>query len=191
MIIDSRPCLIGGNIGGRTEFHGEEGLPAFDISLSAIMLTKDELIALKKDSTIWDRWFNERKDGLSEPADKDIKYFALNHAYENCAVTITHALADDQSFEFDGCKLVKLKLIPTVGGNTELRITLQSLIEDRHGIYKWMGKDCRVELEFGDLKEREKEKAKQRQPELALTPAAAKDKAKRGRKTTHTGDALN
>ena len=76
--------------------------------------------------------------------------------------------ADDQLFEFDNCKLVKLKLVPYVGGLTELRCTLQSLIEDRHGIYKWMGKDIRVALEFGDLKEREKEKAKAAQPDLPM-----------------------
>lgn len=168
MILQQRLAGLGGSINGRTEFHGDEAVPAFDLKLQAIMLDKPELIALKRDPTIWDRWFNERSGAAIEPADKDIKYFALNHVYENCKVTIWHALADDQSFEFDNCKLVKFKCLPAVGGLTELRCTLQSLIEDRHGIYKWMGKDIRVALEFGDLKLREREKAEAREPELQL-----------------------
>lgn len=188
MNLNLRPCMLGASINGRREKHGEENVPAFDIPLKSIMLSKDELNELKKDPSTWDRWFNERKDGLPEPADVDIRHFALDHVYENSVVKVIHALADDKFFEFENCKLTKLKLIPAVGGLTELRVTLRTQIGERHGICKWMDKDCRIELEFGDLEEREKDKAKKRQPELNLQ--AEPEKPKRTR-TTHTGDTLN
>ncbi len=192
MILNRRPAQIGASINSRTQKHGEENIPAFDIPLVGIMLTQDELNALMNEKLTSIAWFNDRTDGLPEPLFKNIKHFALTDSYENCSVTIAVGLKE-QLFELDeDVKIVKLKLAPCVGGLTELKLTVQAKIEHSNtGLFEWLSKDCYVELAFGELV-----KANPKQPELNLgVDAKAIDEApkRRGRprKSTHTGDALN
>lgn len=191
MHLNRRPAMIGASINSRTQRHGDEPVPAFDIPLRAIMLTQEELNALMGDKLAWVAFFNERKDGLPEPLFRKIKHYAIDDKYENCSCAIAAGLKE-QLFELDeNVKISKMRLIPAVGGLTELRLTLQAQIDSTNvGLFEWLSKDCYVELTFGDL-----EKADVKQPELNLDAGAREEEPKRGRgrprKVTPTVDALN
>lgn len=189
MILNRRPGKIGGNISSRTEKHGDDNVPAFDMPLEAIMLTQSELNELMNEPLTAVAWFNDRKDGLAEPLFKNVKHFAIVDTYEASSVTIGVGLKE-QLFTLEDVKLVKLKLTPCVGGLTELKLTVQAKIDETNtSLFEYLSKDCNVEIEFGSISESEKAKAKQ--PELNLQ--APEDKPKRGRprKSTHAGDSLN
>lgn len=188
MILNRRPGRIGASINSRTQKHGDENVPAFDIPLTAIMLTQEELNTLMNEPLTSVAWFNDRKDGLAEPLFKNIKHFSLTDTYEASSVTIGVGLKE-QLFTLEDCKLVKLKLSPCVGGLTELKLTVQAKIDETNTpLFEFLSKDCNVEIALGTITADEKAKAKQ--PELNL-PAPTQPKRGRQRKSTNTGDALN
>lgn len=189
--LDSRSCKIGPSINSRTEKHGDEDIPAMDIPLSAIPLSKDELNALLGEPLAWNSFYNERKDGFAEPLLKGIKPIGLEAKYEGAEVTLRLGL-NLLEVELLDVKLTKLKLEPTAGGATSLSLTVQCLLEDHaKALYSWMNHDASVEIMTGDPVEAEKSE----QPELPLNtfegdapPAAAK---KRGRPRKESRADLN
>jgi hypothetical protein len=187
MHLNRRPAKIGSNISSRTERHGDDDVPAFDVPLEAIMLTQAELNALMQEPLTSIAWFNDRKDGLAEPLFKNIKHFSLTDKYEGCSVAIAVGLKE-RLFELEDCKLVKLKLAPCVGGLTELKITVQAKIDETNtALFEYLSKDCALEITFGSI-----DKKDAKQPELNLgVEAQAPKKRGRPRKATATGDALN
>jgi hypothetical protein len=191
MILNRRPGKIGANIPSRTEKHGDDNVPAFDVPLEAIMLTQSELNELMNEPLTSVAWFNDRKDGLAEPLFKNVKHFSITDKYEASSVTIGVGLKE-QLFTLEDVKLVKLKLSPCVGGLTELKLTVQAKIDDTNtSLFEYLSKDCSVEIEFGAISD--EEKAKSRQPELNLDAGDRKPpkRAGRPRKVTNAGDALN
>jgi hypothetical protein len=189
MILNKRPGRIGANISSRTEKHGDDNVPAFDMPLEAIMLTQTELNELMNEPLTSVAWFNDRKDGLAEPLFKNVKHFAITDTYEASSVTVYVGLKE-QLFTLDDVKLVKIKLTPCVGGLTELKLTCQAKIDDTNtSLFEYLSKDCAVEIEFGAVSESEKKKAAQ--PELNLGAPVEKRGRGRPRKATPAGDALN
>lgn len=158
-----RPAIIGASINSRSEKHGEDTVPAFDIPLSSIMLTKAELNQLMREPLTWEALFNKRKDGLAEPLWSNVKGVTLTDKYEHASATIVVGL-HEETFKFDDCNIVKLRIIPCVGGLTELRMTIQAHITlTNTQLFEFMSKDCRVEFSTGKL-----EKKDEVHPELAL-----------------------
>ena len=80
------PCKIG-NINVRNELHGEEKVPAVDITIENILLGKAEVASLFGDKSWWDRNYNE-KGKLAEPADKIYLPQRLDLKFENAIVGI-------------------------------------------------------------------------------------------------------
>ena len=190
MILDSRPARIGPSINSRSEKHGEEDVPAMDVPIIALMLTKAELNALMRDRTIWDRWFNERKDKLPEPANRNLKPYGLRDKYEHSTARILVGLDNDRVFAFNDCDLSKISLTPQVGGLTELHVTIQALINDSNtSLFEFMAKDCSVELSFGDLEKEKKKNANQPELNLDARGDEAEPKPKRTRAEKINGDA--
>lgn len=159
------PCKIG-NVNVRNELHGEEKVPAMDITLENILLGKAEVASLFGDKTWWDRNFNE-KGKLAEPADKIQKPRGLDLKFENASVHIYVGLKLEL-IELDECVLTKLVIDPQVGGLTALKLTVQAtpeIDEVAAPLINWMGRDASVEIDFGDVA---KESEKEKQGDLAL-----------------------
>lgn len=176
MILNRRPGKIGGNIASRTEKHGDENVPAFDMPLEAIMLTQAELNQLMNEPLTSVAWFNDRKDGLAEPLFKNVKHFAITDTYEASIVTLGVGLKE-RVFALEDVKLVKLKLTPCVGGLTELKLTVQAKTDETNSsLIEFLSKDCNVAIEFGSVTE--SEKAKSNQPELNLPAPGDKAEAR-------------
>jgi hypothetical protein len=166
--LDKRPCKIG-NINPRRENHGEEKVPAIDVSLAGIFLNKRELGELVGNKHCWDGLFDE-KGKLAEPAMRCFKPIGLDLSFENATVSLYVGLKLGL-IELTECKLTKLKIAPQVGGLTELTLTVQA-VPDMDAVaaplINWMGHDADVALNFGDISADEKERHAKENPELAL-----------------------
>lgn len=173
LTLDKRPARIGLSINTRTEKHGEESVPAMDIPLTGILLTKDEVNALLDDKHAWDSLYVERKGKPSEPMfAKTLKPFAHVGKWKGSAITLYVGMKPEM-YELEG-KLSRAKLTPQTGGLTALSITVQVTAEDAVPLIHFLDSAIDVELEFGDETDEEGEED---QPELNLGTKAKSDDA--------------
>jgi hypothetical protein len=159
-----RLCKIGTNINVRTELHGEEPVPACDIALKGVLLSKAELNVLLGDERAYDALYLDR-DGTPEPLfAKCLKPFALIDRFEGATVKLTLA-DDDVELELEDVKLANLKLEPQVGGLTSLSMQIQAIptSEARSQIIAFVDSQVHAAISFGQRSEKDK-----RQQELPM-----------------------
>jgi hypothetical protein len=188
--LDKRPCKIGTSINTRRELHGEDPVPAMDIPLANILLTKAELNELLDDRHAWDMLYLDHKGKPAEPMfGKVFKPFALLAKYSG-DVAIYVGLKPEM-IELADVKLTKLKLEPQTGGLTALSLTVQATPDMHAAARLFEHLDCPVDvlIEFADPDEDSDEE----QPELNLDAAdsAAPAKAKRKPRRDTSSEMLN
>ncbi len=167
-----RQSTLGVKLNPRTEYHGDDPVPACDFTLSKIMLDASELNALiDGENTVapspHDRLFY-LGGPLSEPAFRHLKALVLDTKYERSSVSLWLGLNRDL-VKLGGAKLAKIHLVPQTGGLTELSLQVQCNPEaDQMALlYTHMSKDVEVTIRFGSPVKDTKE-----QPELPLDHAA-------------------
>jgi hypothetical protein len=154
--LDKRPCKIGVSINTRRELHGEDPVPAMDIPLVSILLSKEELNTLLDEKNGWDLWFNERKGKPAEPIlGGKLKPYAMLQKFKAASVALYVGLKPEM-IELEG-KLTKLKLEPQIGGLTALSLTVQATPEmvDAARLLEHLDALVDVSIEFGDADEEE------------------------------------
>jgi hypothetical protein len=176
LTLRKRLCKIGTNINVRTELHGESPVPACDISLKGVMLSKDELNILLSDEKAHDSLFKPGESGdLVEPTfAQHFKPFTLIDEFEGARVTLT--LVDGQgegeaqpdgplSVELDDVSIKSLKLEPQVGGLTSLNLQVQATptSEDMAKLIAFVDTQVHAAISFGKRSEKDK-----RQKELDM-----------------------
>jgi|ERR1700728_3876427 hypothetical protein len=169
LTLDRRDCKIGTAINTRRELHGEEPVPAMDIPIAEIHLSREELQALFDDKTVWDSWFDLRKgDKLPEPAGwvKECKAFARGDKFKD-SQAILYVGLKPEVITLVNVKLSKLKLKPLVGGLTALSLTIQCTpeMEKAAKVFDHLDHTAYIALEIG---ERDDSKAVKNQPELPM-----------------------
>lgn len=178
-----RQSTLGVKLNPRTEYHGDDPVPACDFTLSKIMLDASELNALiDGENTVVDLSGANLYDAapsphdrlfylggpLSEPAFRHLKALVLDTKYERSSVSLWLGLNRDL-VKLGGAKLAKIHLVPQTGGLTELSLQVQCNPEaDQMALlYTHMSKDVEVTIRFGSPVKDTKE-----QPELPLDHAA-------------------
>lgn len=75
--LDSRPATLGVSLGTPTEKHGDERVPAKNIRVKNVLLSKDELNDLLGDKHAWDMLYVEKKGKGPEQFSQSLKTRAL------------------------------------------------------------------------------------------------------------------
>jgi hypothetical protein len=167
--LTARPCKID-NINPRVERHGDEEVPAVDIRLTGITLSKAELIRLTGDAQAWNLMFEEGKGGVIEPTLQcfdSTRY--LEAKFEECHSTLRFGMQKTEH-ELDEHKIKSCAFKPLVGGMTELTLTIQYKLDDTKimgPLTDYQGKEAHAAINFGKVSEIEK-----RQGKLALNEGA-------------------
>lgn len=160
--LSKREAKYGGHVNVRPEFHGDEKVPACDVSVSAVMLQSHELDALLG-AGAYDRLFAVNGEGLPEPALPDLdQRRTIREKYEGARVTLYLGLIPTEVV-LAPAKLKSITLEPKVGGLTELSATIQATPDPKwlEPLAAFMATD--ISLEIVDAKRAAKAGDGQRQ----------------------------
>ncbi len=124
--ITLRTAKLGSSLNGRTEKHGNDDVPAADMSVDSIFLTAAELNDLLGIKDAHDRLFRvEHVGGLPEPVFAAYGGHTLPDKFEGANVTIEHGL-QKLEIELADVKIAKVYLEPQTGGLTKLSLQIQA-----------------------------------------------------------------
>lgn len=158
-----RPCKIGSSINTRTEKHGDEDVPACDIPLSGLMLSRDELDTLLGPGA--HEAFFRQVDGSFDVAFKQLKSLALRNKFEQATVEL--AVVYGGMLRLSGVRLARITLKPVYGGLTELSLQVQATpdVEEFAPLLESLNSEVEAAVHFGKLVEKSSDK----QADLALS----------------------
>lgn len=166
LTLRSRLCKIGTNINVRTEKHGDQPVPACDIPLKGVMLSKLELNTLLGDDGAYDALYRD-VEGTPEPIfAKHFKPFVLSDTFEGASVKLQLSdVKDGLEVELEDVSLNALKLEPQVGGLTALNVQVQAApdSDDMSTIIAFVDAQVHAAISFGKRSEKDK-----RQKELPM-----------------------
>lgn len=180
LAVTMKPCRIGPSINTRTEYHGEEQVPAMDIPLADITLSKDELEELLGLGR-WECLFFLRKgDDYPLPFLDCLKTLAFKHKFENAEVALLLGL-NRTRLALPHVKLSKIKLDPMPGGLTSMQLTVHCTPEmDKSTsekalslLFAFLDQEVEVDIAFGNVEEDDDAS----QAELGLTAPSGKSVA--------------
>lgn len=186
LTLDERPCKIGVQIRFRREFHGEEKVPAMDVTVLSIPLKGPELCALLGQESAWADLYATSKDSPPEPKHKrtEIKR-KMNVGFKESSAILTLGLHKTR-IAFVNCTLAAISLTPTTGGITMMDLTIQASEEAENSdqLKQFMDSHQNISLIFGEI-DGDAPAAADSQPQLNLQVAADDDapaKSTRGKK---------
>jgi len=151
MKLKKRPCKLGDSINCRTEKHGDEPVPAFDIPVIDILLDAEELNELLGDEHADKALFNTR-GRTREPMFRQFNPFTLKDKFKESSVTLHLGLAE-KSIALKDVTLAKLKIEPLAGGLTNLSVQVQchpKLNGEVELVMEFMGREIHAALEIGE-----------------------------------------
>jgi hypothetical protein len=173
--LERRRARMPGSLSGRTEKHGEDDIPACDLTLREIVLTMKEVQHLCGDKLATSRFFDDEK-GIKKPAMPYIAEFKLNAKFEGAEIVLILSEQEDgYAMQIEKAKIANLILTPQVGGDTLLQCQLQlsDLADSDFG--RLMGRlNKTVWIEITDAA-MAVPKAKDKQAQLPLASPTAED----------------
>ncbi len=181
LTLTKRPAMLGGSINTRSEKHGDDDVPACDIPISGVLLSRLELNMLANDLGLYDALFRKGEGGVDEPVLRRFKPLVFDEKFEGCTVTVIAGLTATQ-FMLDDVRIAKIKLEPQAGGLTALSMQVQVLAEgvDVTALLSWMNHEIDVEVQFGRIEE-----GKKKQGELPLNTVGDNDDDREHAGTAH------
>lgn len=161
--LSKRPCTLG-TLNSRVENHGEEEVPAIDITVDGLMLDLEELGELLGGMDDAKALF--RRGKLAEPILPQLQPYHLAHRFEKSVATL-YVGPDNEAVKFVNCKLRRITLDPKTGGLTVMSVQVQATPEASQvaTLFVHMNRAAHCSLRFGKLEEKRKA-----QPELPLGP---------------------
>jgi len=169
--VDIRPAMLGPTINDRTEIHGDENVPAMDITVSDIMLTIPELAALLRVPVKRTEALFDRDKHPIEPAFQALAPLQLGERISDVDVLMLLGL-DEYELDLPGCTVRVKSLVPMTGGLTAMECRIQyagqlngNQLERLRGA---KGREISIGFAGGKVAERKATK----QPELALDHGA-------------------
>lgn len=174
--LTDKTCRLA-KIGNNLEHHGKEWVTAFTLPISGMMLTAAELNAFMRDKHCHRSWFDTSKPGAAEPMPWwNGEPFTLSREYEADRLTIV--VSGDQALDFQSvgdpkddnyraaCRISDIKLVPQVGGMTEITFKLYVLPDiGRTNLLLQEHQHREIRISWADGRELEK---RTRQPELPM-----------------------
>jgi hypothetical protein len=126
MQLDKRQCDIGTKIQTRREFHGDEKVPAIDLKITGVSLSKDELCELLDEETAWDdRYIDNGKESASIKGRRIENSEKLNVDFKESQAILTLGL-NESVVAFINCTIRKIELVKVQGGLTTMNFMIQS-----------------------------------------------------------------
>ena len=173
--LTKRPGLIGPSINVRTEKHGEEDVPACDITIDGIMLESADLNALLDDPRAHERLFTKDLTGTVAPALPQFDALHFGEKFEEALVKLYVGFGPTE-LTLKDVKVGKIRLIPKVGGLTECKLQIQATPEpELIGVLSGnTNGDCCIEIAEAKVAKKA-EKAKQKELGLSTEPDAGTD----------------
>lgn len=180
------PCRIATSVSCRREKHGDENVPACDITITGLMLDEKQLNSLLGDDVAHPAIFNVRaKDRLPEPLFPQLEAFRLKDKFEGCTAKLKLHRGSDDIIELADVKFAKVRIEPQVGGLTLCTFTIQCTPEGRvmGKIFDRIDSEIDGSFTFGPREEKD-----DRQGELAINSFGEGEEgdekpARRGRKS--------
>jgi len=151
LTLTNRPCKIGTNVNGRNEKHGDEDVPAADISIDGLMLEAEELNALLEDPYAHDALFNHRSNGkVDEPIFRKFRPLQYREKFEEAEVVLTVGMGSTE-IRLQNVKLARVTLDPQVGGLVKLSLQVQCTpsAETIAQLWSYMNHEVEAEVSFG------------------------------------------
>lgn len=123
-----RPATLAA-VNTRTERHGEEDVPACDLTLEGILLKPKELDALLPHATAG---LFTAEGTLPVPAFPQVKPLQLLQRFEGAQVTVAFGTTGDRTaLVLHDVKLAKVRVEPLRGGESALAVQVQTPLPDR------------------------------------------------------------
>lgn len=171
--LNTRPCMIG-VINARSEKHGAEDVPAFDIPLSSIMLSADELVTLTSVALIHRALFDTSGGKLPDPLLPMFKPLQLRDTFKDVGVSIVVGI-NQVEFNLGNTKIKSITLKPQFGGQTAMACTVQFAPKDLDAftaLFGFMNHDATVQLAGGSV---DKDAPKQQQLPMPIDGGSITD----------------
>lgn len=125
--LDRRAAQIGGSFNGRTQNHGGDKVPAFDLALSQIIIGEKELNSLLGDPHAEACLFDEPGQSSTMAMPRFPKLAPMQFREKVKGVDVRIWLqGDKEPIVLKGCDINRLTLEPKEGGVTELCCQLQA-----------------------------------------------------------------
>lgn len=179
--LDTRPATLGPSLNTRTEKHGEEDVPAHDITITGILLSRDELNALLAPADAHAAFF-DTTEPMAHPRFRGLKPFVMSDKFEDAQVTFLLGM-NRKRVALANVTVKKLRLEPQDGGHTMLTVQVQAKSEqigkDLPLLISRLNQGIEIEIEAGDATE--DSDADESQAQLPMDHKAEKGTGKRGR----------
>lgn len=171
LFIKKTGCTLGPSTNCRTQFAGDEEVPACDVTLHSIMLEKEAFNELMEDDQAHAHFY-VGKGGIYEPRFKKLGPLSLPTKFEKCTVSFWFE-GEDESLQLKTCKIKGIELDRQTGGLTTLKCQVQCLASGDQValLYIHQNKDASCSIRFG----KEAAKKQKEQPELPLDHGADGD----------------
>jgi hypothetical protein len=152
--LDPRACKQGVSLNTRWQKHGEEKLPAKDIRLLDVPISKSELNDFFQNANAWNMLYVERKGKPPEPFWSDkIPSFDVPGKWRKSSASLSFGLKP-YSVSFGDSVLSRVSLACTTGGITLMSLTISCLKSNIRGdlamLDDYLDATMRCEVEFGE-----------------------------------------
>jgi hypothetical protein len=167
--LERRPCQLGPSINSRREKHGTENVPACDITVRGLLLTKPELDKLVGKG-YWDSVYESRSGGQPPtPAWPKVKAGKYGEKLE-ADLAISFLSESLKPIEITEAKINRLEFDYQVGGLTACNFTISTAQDDvdLNKLSKHMDGEIYVECELREPKEEKPKANRENEPELNL-----------------------
>lgn len=165
MKLKAKPAILGKsfkvhNVRARSE-DGEEGgdagelIPARDIPLKKIMVTKSQFNKLIGSDLAYNSFFNDGAKPV-EPAFESIHALKLKDTYKDCSATISFGVSAKTIELEENVKIKNISLKPCTGGVAEMNCTLQATLPrklETLDLESFIGQEINISLTFGEIDE--------------------------------------
>lgn len=151
LTITRRAARLGSSVNVRTEKHGDDDVPAIDVTVSGIMLEPEELNALLEDPKAYDALFRRDDQDFPQPTFPQLKPFSLESKFEGVLVQL-HVGPKPSIIELTDTKLNRVTLTPQPGGQTALSVQVQATPSEKviGQVSTYMNHEVSVELSGGE-----------------------------------------
>lgn len=161
-------------MGTPTERHGDDRVPAKNVRIKNVLLTKDELNDLLGDKHAWDMLYVEKKGKAAEPifAGK-LAALAVLGKWRESSVTLTFGVKPYE-VNFGEARISRVALECQTGGQTAMSFMLSSLKSNISGslgsLDDYLGTAINAAVEFGEPADEDEDESDEDQESLDLTP---------------------
>ena len=169
--LEKKPCKLT-HVNLRGQKDGAETVPAVDITLDGIMLTRDEVDELAGDHW-WTSHYNERGPGKPpEHAFPEIGSYKLDGKHIGTAIIMLGLNQADVVLDDEATTIKNIQLEPMFGGLTKMKLRVQSAQKVESFVHRLAARlDSEVDVEISIGEKIEVEKSRQGQLGINAPPA--------------------